>query len=299
MSTFTIGVDIGGTKIQTGLVSSNDTLKQNEHFLIGKKTKTGILKDIYTSIDYFFSKKVRAIGLGTTGLVNTHTGVVVRGHNLSKDWHNVPLKRLLEKKYKVPAAIDNDVHASALAEATIGSGKNFGTVAAMTIGTGIGFGLVTDGTIYRTKYNVTEFGHTHIAATSPRCSCGQYGHLEALVSGTAMAKLYRQRTRQSLTSYEIVARAKAGNRNAEAILATMARNLGIGIANLLHSYSPDILVLVGGLSSVPMLIKPAIHYAKENLIYPELKKIPIAVSKLGYGTGVIGAALLIKQKQIL
>ncbi|MFA5134947.1 MAG: ROK family protein [Patescibacteria group bacterium] len=296
MGTYTIGVDVGGTKIQAGLVGPNGVLRQSKQFLIGKKTKKNILKCMGTSIDYFFSNRVRAIGIGTTGLVNAEKGVVTRGHNLARDWHGVRLKQLLEKKYRVTVAIDNDVHASALAEATVGAGKKFRTVAVMAIGTGIGFGLVIDKRLYRTGCNTTELGHIAIAATSPWCSCGQRGHFEALASGTAMVKLYRKRTGKTLTSYEIVARARAGNRHANAILAAMAHDLGIGIANTLHLFSPDILVLTGGLSSIRPLIHPAIRSARKCLIYPELKKIPITVSELGYGTGVIGAALLTQHK---
>ena len=145
MGQLTLGVDIGGTKVQAGLVGKSNTLMQSEQFLIKKKTKAGVLSDILRGVDRFFSSRVCAVGIGITGLVDADRGIVVQSPNLPKDWKNVPLKRIIERKFKVPVSVDNDVNASALAEATVGNGRGYPVVATLALGTGVGFGLVIDG----------------------------------------------------------------------------------------------------------------------------------------------------------
>lgn len=296
MERYTIGLDVGGTKIQSGLVSQKFKVLSSTQTVIPHRTKKTVLAAIIESVDRLFSPNVRAIGIGITGLVDPRTGVVATSPNLPSDWHNVPLKNIIEKKFKVSTCIDNDAHGIALAEAVIGRGRSSRTVLSLTLGTGIGAGLVIDKQLYHGSQNVVELGHTFIAQNSPRCSCGRRGHFEALVSGPAMSHLYRQITHQSKTPHQIEAEAKAGKRPARRVLALMVDALAAGLANAIHSFSPDIIILGGGLSRARILVQPAITKAKQQLLYPSLRKTPIVISRLGYEAGVIGAALLTTTK---
>jgi glucokinase len=222
--------------------------------------------------------------------VDYTTGVVVESPNLPRSWKNVPLKKIVEQLFHVPVYVDNDAHCFALGAAHTGIGKKHSVVMALTLGTGIGAGLVVGGRLYRGGNNITEFGHTTVADHSPKCSCGQIGHLEALTSGQAMSALYRQSTGRRLDSFAIEAAAKQGNQAARRVFATMSRYLAIGLANAIHTYNPGLLVIGGGLSRVRLLTGPAIRHVRSLLIYPLLKQTKILIIKNLSEANVIGAA---------
>ena len=294
MRRYILGIDVGGTKIQAGLVDLPDKILKNKQFLLNGQTKKTALDSIMKSAEYFRPHKIKAIGLGITGLVNPKTGMVIQSPNLPASWHKVPLKKIMERKFKVPVTIDNDVHCIALAEALVGLGKNCSVVFCLTLGTGIGAGLVINKKLYHGYQNAIEFGHTIIAEKSPLCSCGRYNHLEALVSGPAMTKLYRNITGQTKDPFQIEKEAKQNKKPAKRMITKMSQSLAVGLINAIHSYNPEIIILGGGLARSELLIQPAIREVKKQLLYPELKKTKIATSRLGYKAGVIGAALITK-----
>ncbi|MCH7492112.1 ROK family protein [Patescibacteria group bacterium] len=289
MKKYKLGLDVGGTKIQVGLVDTNNKIIRSEQVAIHRKTKKEALESIIKSIKPLFSNQVSSIGVGITGLVNPDKGIVASSPNLPKNWKNVPLKSILTKKFKVPVSIDNDANCIALAEAVIGLGKNYKAVLSITLGTGVGAGLVINKKIFHGGYNATEFGHTMISDNST---------FEDLVSGPAMIKNYYKRTSQKISSHAIVALAKSGNKIAKSVLTEMSKWLAIGLKNALYSYSPHIIIISGGLSVVSPLIIPALRQAKQNLLFNELKKTIIVRSHLNYNAGVIGAALITNSKKV-
>ncbi|MDD5039527.1 MAG: ROK family protein [Patescibacteria group bacterium] len=296
MATGILGLDIGGTKIQIGLVSDRHRVIRSGRFLIDPKNATTALASIKKAITIFRPTAFKAIGIGITGLVDHARGISIMSPNLPRTWHRVPLKKLFERRYHVPVAVDNDAHCIALADALVGDGKKYQTVFSITIGTGIGAGLVVGKRLYRGAQNSVEFGHTIIAQDSPPCSCGKRGHLEALVSGRAMVNLYRQRTGKTLTTYGIVAAAAARQRDAVFTVKTMSNFLSHGFANAIHAYNPEIIVVGGGLSQIPRLVQNAVRATRQLLLSPELRTVRIVRSSLCQDAGVIGAALLAQQK---
>ncbi|MFH1207678.1 MAG: ROK family protein [Patescibacteria group bacterium] len=293
MARYTLGVDIGGTKIQTGLVNRHGRVSASKKFPLDRRNKTTALDSIIESIrSTFIRHKVTAIGIGITGLVDYKKGVVEASPNLPRSWKKVPLKKIIGRLFHVPVYVDNDAHCFSLGAAHTGIGKKYPVVMALTLGTGIGAGLVINGRLYRGKLNVTEFGHTTVADHSPRCSCGRTGHLEALISGQAMSALYRQFSGRRLDAFAIEAAAKHGNRAARRTIGTMSHFLAIGLANAIHSYNPDLLVIGGGLSRVKLLTRPSIRKARSLLLYPPLKETKIVTVKDLTEANVAGAALI-------
>ncbi|MFA6099148.1 MAG: ROK family protein [Patescibacteria group bacterium] len=292
MATYTLGLDVGGTKIQAGLVNQQNRIIASKKFIINNHNKKTVLTDILASSGGLFTSQVRGIGIGITGQVKNKSGIVVSSPNLPADWHNVPLKQILEKRFRVPVHLDNDANCVALAEAVVGEGKKYNTCLTITIGTGIGAGLVINKKIYHGAQGIIEFGHTTIATGSPVCSCGRYGHFEALVSGSAAVKIYKKITKQTKTPYQIEDEAAHNKKNALKVFQLMSCHLAIGLANAIHSYNPDIIILGGGMSKVGLLINTAINSVNDKIIYPELKKTKIVASKLKYQAGVIGAAII-------
>jgi len=292
MAKYTLGLDIGGTKIQAGLVSVKNQVVMKQRVIYNKKNKSSVLQGIIEAINSLFSAKVGAIGIGITGEIETSTGVVRYSPNLPKDWKNVQLKKILTKKFKVPIYIDNDAHCIALAEAYFGAGRGCPVVVSLTIGTGIGAALIINGKIYRGADNIIEFGHTTIGDPARKCTCGLGGHFEALVSGPAMVSEYKRLSGKTKTPLEIELAAKHGDNQAKKTFKQMSTNLAKGLANVIHSYNPSLVILGGGLSKVDLLIKPAIRQVGNFIKYPGLKNTKIVRSSLKYDAGILGATLI-------
>lgn len=292
----TIGVDIGGTKIQAGLVSTNNKIISSQRFPMDRGNRKKAVQSIIKSIQPFFSKNIRAIGIGITGQVEIRTGIVQYSPNLPKDWKNVPLKKILTKKFGVPVFIDNDAHCIALAEAVFGVAKNYPVVLGMTIGTGIGTALIINKKVYRGADNVIEFGHTIVGDGGVRCSCGLNDHFEAFVSGPAMTRRYKELTGLTKTPLEIEKSLNKGDLPAKKVFIEMSTILAKGIADAIHSYNPSIVVLGGGLGKVHQLTYPAIKKIRDFIKYPALLKTKVTTSQLKYSAGVLGASLITKIK---
>ncbi|XOU94237.1 MAG: ROK family protein [Candidatus Kerfeldbacteria bacterium] len=292
MLKYILGIDIGGTKIQTGLVNTNLKVIQGKQSVMKRNTKSQALNSIFNSIEDYNPKDIKAIGISITGLVDSKKGIAIKSPNLPKGFFNVPLTKLISKKFKKPTFIENDGNCIALAEAIVGEGKNNKIVFSLTLGTGIGSGLIINKKLYTGSKNIFEFGHTFISNEKQKCNCGQYGHFESFVTGDGIQRTYKKLTNKNKTSYEIIKEAKLNKSSAKKAVVLTSHYLTLGLANIINSYNPDIIVLGGGLAKLNVLTKPAIKNIYSHLSSPEYKKTKVKVSKLGYDAGVLGAALL-------
>lgn len=288
MQNHILGLDIGGTKIQAGLVNpKNNRTSRVQQFPMDHRSAKHSLQRIEECIDAY-KNNCASIGIGIAGHVIYEKGLSVSSAHFPAGWKNVPLKKIINKNFRKPVAVDNDANCIALAEAIAGKGKKYKTVMSLTIGTGIGAGLVMNKNIFRGGKNAVEFGHIII---------DNRRSFESLVSGKATIAHYKKQKGLAKTSYEIMRLATKGDRVAKGIVKQMSDWLAIGLANAVYAYSPDIIIISGGLAVIPSLIRPAITKSKKIAVYPEIADIPIVQSSLGYDAGVIGAALLTKQKK--
>lgn len=289
-----IGVDVGGTKIRAGIVRGGKVISSIRVETQAKEGKAVILKNIFGAISKIRVPEAKDIAIGMAGVVDHKKGVYLQGPNFPKSFRNVPISSIVKQKFGLPTMVDNDVHCFTLAEAKLGAGKGYENVVGLTLGTGIGGGMVLNGKLYRGRNNAAgEIGHTVIAYGSDvMCGCGRAAHFEAYASGTAMARLYRRTAGKDADALAVERAAIAGDTKAEEVLSIMADALAVGLANVIHSLNPDIIVIGGGLSSVKALWKPALGKLKGMLVYPQLAGTPIVRSTLGADANVIGAALL-------
>ncbi|MBU1149301.1 ROK family protein, partial [Patescibacteria group bacterium] len=153
-----------------------------------------------------------------------------------------------------------------------------------------------DRKVYRGSQNIIEPGHLIIEKGGAKCKCGGVGHLESYVSGNAMVSLYKKKTGKKTSTYQIVAAAKKGERAAKSLISMMSDYLAVGLANIIYTYNPQIIVIGGGLSTVPGLINPARQKVKKLLLYPEQLKTKIVKAKTPYQSNILGAALITNQK---
>lgn len=295
MSHYIIGLDVGGTKIAAGAVDGRGkVIKKITLPTQANRGKKIILKNILTAASKVWLPGVKAIGVAMAGQCDFKNGVFVSGPNFPKNFKNVKLGKFLKENFRVPVYLDNDARAFTLAESVSGAGRGFKNVIGLTLGTGIGGGIVIDGKILRGKNNTAgELGHMTLEASSLfRCSCGRFGHFEALASGTALENFYKKLSGKFLPGREIAKKILAKDKNAKQAVAQLGKFLGLGLASLTQLLNPDIIVVGGGAIITPTLWPAALREFKKRVIYKSLKNTKIVKAKLGSDAGIIGATLL-------
>jgi glucokinase len=291
-----VGIDVGGTKIAAGLVEAATwrVLKIVKRPTEAAAGRQQVLANILAAITDLAPGKIKGIGLGFAGVIDFQRGRVVMGPNFPPDLADFPLAKEMSKRLKVPVFMDNDVRCFALAEAKIGVAKGKSAVFGLALGTGVGGALIIDGKPYRGKHNAAgEIGHATFAAGSgTECSDGEFGHFEAMASGSAVRHLAAAATGKASRATEIFAAAEAGEPKARAVVEAFRDGLAVGLANIAYLYDPDVIVLGGGIAELEALWRPAVARASKHIIYPGVKDITVRHSKLGYRANIIGAAML-------
>jgi len=290
-----VGIDIGGTKIQAGLLTSDGKILKK--FRLPTEAKRGretILANIEKSVSEIWSPDVKSIGAGMAGLVDNRQGIFVSGPNFSSSFKNVRLAAWLKRRFGVPAIIDNDAHCFTLGEALFGAGRKLKNVIGITLGTGIGGGIVIDGRLYRGRDNAAgEVGHMTVSGEDrARCGCGRPGHFEALGAGPAQTALFRLLTGRTALPTEIEELAIKDVKKAKKVIEATAMWLGHGLANIVHVLNPDMMIIGGGLSRNRLLWPTMRRTLKQDLIFPLLRSTPVVRSFLGDDANILGAALL-------
>ncbi|HEY0122702.1 MAG TPA: ROK family protein [Rhizobium sp.] len=246
------------------------------------------------------------IGIGSPGPLDPEAGVVIAAPSLT-GWHEVPLAGILSSRFQLPVRLENDANAAALGEWRYGAGRGARSIVFVTVSTGIGGGVIADGrTLHGRRGLAAEIGHMTITSEGERCFCGAVGCFEAVASGTALGRRATARTRQSdgsmlralsanadVTGRHVVDAARNGDALALELLNAEARWLGIGFTNLLHLYSPDILVMGGGISHGFDLLYDTMIATVHDRAMPAYRGVPIVPARLGRHAGLIGAASLI------
>jgi glucokinase len=246
------------------------------------------------------------IGIGAPGPLDPEAGIVIAPPTLA-GWYEVPLADILSSRFQLPVRLENDANAAALGEWRYGAGRGARSMVFATVSTGIGGGVIADGrTLHGRRGLAAEIGHMTITSEGERCFCGAIGCFEAVASGTALGRRATARTRQSdgsmlrklsvdaeVTGRHVVDAARNGDALALELLSAEARWLGIGFTNLLHLYSPDILVMGGGISHGFDLLHDTITATVRDRAMPAYRDVPIVPAQLGRHAGLIGAASLI------
>jgi len=293
-------VDIGGTKIAVGMV--NDTgqvLSRRELPTAADNYATGLaaVASMLQETAREAGAEITGIGIGSTGPVDPISGQFGevdflpgwRGQNPVKD---------LARMFKVQVALENDADAAAMAEAGWGSGKNKSRLIYVTVGTGIGGGIVFDGELYRgVAGSHPELGHQVIDPSGPACSCGFHGCWESLAAGPAMVAWVANHApadyphRANLTAKRICELAQQDDDLARQAVEREAYYLGLGLANLINLFTPDVIVLSGSvMKSAPLLLDGIRTVICRGCRFVPFEKTELALASLGDDTNLIGAA---------
>jgi len=258
-----VGVDIGGTKVDTLLVDTAFTPHSTLTFPTVLTSPTATLHGIEAAIRETLVRAnadltdVAAIGLGVPGQVDPARGVVNLAVNLN--WDHFPAGELLATSLGVPCFSENDVRTAALGVYRFSNPASFQNIAYVSIGTGVSAGLILQGRLYRGVHGMAgEFGHSMAEPNGPRCNCGAHGCLETFIGGPAIARLGRQAAQteahtllhqySSLTAKDVYAAAQAGDAAAGRIVEQAGVYLGRALQQLIMFYDVDWIVLGGGVA---------------------------------------------------
>ena len=310
---YVIGIDIGGTKTSVSLGNAQGkiiirTVLPSE----GVRSTLSQLKRIIRAYLNKYDKplkRTKGIGITGPGPMDLKKGVLINPANMPA-WRNVPLKRIFASSFALPVFVDNDANCAALGEKTFGAGKKVKDLFYYTVSTGIGGGLIINADIYHgASSDAGEIGHSIIVPDGPRCNCGKRGCLEALASGTAIARIARERvTRNSLilklagSKKDIDARivedaASKRDALARAIFREAAFYLGLSVTNVIHTINPEMIVIGGGVSRAgKILFKPLLQTVRKFSWPRPYRACKIVPAKLKDAVGDLGAISLVLKK---
>lgn len=311
---YNIGIDLGGTNIKVGVVDEN-------YNIVGKSNiKTNLPRpseEIAESIvegvrlacaDAGISvSDVNSIGIGTPGVANRNTGVVLYSCNLG--FNNFELGKVLGEKLGTQIFVENDANAAAFGEVVNGAGKGYKNVVVVTLGTGVGGGIIIDGKIY-TGFNFCggELGHTVIEYNGRQCGCGRKGCFEAYSSATALINMTKEAMEANRDSemWKIAGSIenvdgktafdgmRAGDKAAIDVVNMYINYLGCGLVNIVNTFQPELLLIGGGICKEgENLTKPLNEYIeRESYCIDPNRSTKLDIAKLGNDAGIIGAAYL-------
>lgn len=301
-----IAVDIGGTKMRAALYSTTSIEPLKINRIKSHKKKQTPKDRLVKLIRSVWSDEVdiSAIGVAAAGPIDHHHGIIRKSPNIP-EFHEYHMKQHLCEVFGTPTLLGNDANLAALGEWKFGAGQNHDHLIYITISTGIGSGIITDGKLLIGATGMAaELGHTMVLPGGPVCSCGHRGHLEAISSGTAIAKWVTEEiasgTKSSLSDQlEISARkvseaAQQGDPLALAAFDRAGKALGQSLADFLHIFNPTLIIFGGGVSKSLDLLLPTIETGIEKHIFAPgyLDEISFKTAELGDDAGLLGALAL-------
>lgn len=264
------GVDIGGTKIivsvanaigiksrvyqHTKLKGNNLTIPRQVYTLIQQAAEyAGIQYDEIQSVGISTCSPFIKKGIYKEIVAPNLCGGLSGNTRLPNNWESIPLEEFLMNLYE-KVIVENDCVAAVVAEKLFGAGKHFDNLVYVTWSTGIGAGAYIDGTLIRGKNsNAPHFGHIFISQDGPQCGCGNYGDLEAIASGTAIARDYGVHSAK-----EVFDRYRTGDERAIAIIQKAARNFARGLASLNALFDTEYIALGGSVMNDSDILMPLI-----------------------------------------
>lgn len=301
---YTIGIDIGGTNIRAALINRDGQIETKLKEPTGNNPMQ-VIHHLMDSLHSSQSNNICGIGVAVAGIIDRDNGIIMRSPNIPK-LTNINLKADMEKRYKTCVVVENDANAAAYGEKISGVGENYKNFVVFTLGTGIGGGVVINNKLLPVA---AEIGHMSININGQSCACGNTGCLESYASGTAIIssavsqiekgnesilKNFYDGNLYKINAEDVYNAAMEGDSLSRMILREAGKSLGIAIANIINIFSPDAVVLAGGVSRAwNIYVDSAIKEASKRALKELFRRTNIIQSSLGDDAGIIGAAMLV------
>ena len=291
-----IGVDLGGTKLLAGVVDGEAQIHRRTRRVAQGLDQPALLAITEAAVREALEasgEEVSAVGFGIPALIDPQRGVVTFCNHLPLE--GLAFADVMSERMGLPCFADNDANVALLAEARLGAATGARNALLLTLGTGIGGGLLLEGELYRgSRGAAAELGHVVVDFDGPDCpgKCPNRGCLEALASGTALAREGSRVFGRPVDGHELTELAHAGDERARSVVAAMGRALGAGISGLVNAFDPDVVVVGGGVIALgELLLAPAREEAAARLAAP-VHGVPIVAARFGEEAGLLGAAVL-------
>lgn len=311
-----IAVDLGGSKIAIGIISSGYEILAREHHLTrADDGPKAVIDRIVSAIRQISAdnslplSRISGISIAAAGAINDREGIITLSPNLP-GWHDVPLGNIISERLGIKTWLINDANAAALGEHKLGAGKGIANLIYLVVGTGIGGAIIINGELYTGVCgSAGEIGHMTIEnRTGPKCACGNTGCFELLASGTAMINEARKRIAggeesslsasgksvpEDLNAKDIEMAAQSGDKLADSVIYNAATYLGIGMVNLVNIFNPGMIIISGGIANMgDRLLNPARQVVMERAFPIAANTVRIVPTALKNNAGLLGAAYL-------
>ncbi len=295
-----VGVDIGSSFVQIGIVNSEQHLVTSERYTMDQSmTPEEFIDDLAQRVLDILSEndipldQCIGVGVGIPGTIDRKKGRVLYSNNIR--WEDVPIVERLGKVIPCPVRIANNADCAALGEAAAGAGKDYSDVVLFTLGGGVGGGIILSGRVFEGGImGGSEIGHMVVRAGGRKCSCGRKGCLEAYASVPALLKDAKNRLNKELTLDEVFTLYREGNEEMAAVIQDYTDILSTGIVNIINMFRPQLILIGGMISEYAEDLLPALRKAAESESFggshgmiPDIK-----AAELGSYAGMIGAANL-------
>jgi glucokinase len=304
----TIGVDLGGTKAQVGVLAGVETLFESREASFGQ-TQDELVELLVREIEAARAARpnVVAVGLGIPATIDQERGEAIFSVNLPIV--DLPIRDIISERVGLPVFLDNDGNVAALAEFQYGAARGMPTTVMLTIGTGIGGGLILGGEIFRGSTGAgAELGHVVIQADGPPCqgNCPNHGCVEALASGTALGREGHAAAEsapgsalgkllaagETVDGTAVTVAALDGDETAIGVFDLIGSRLGVACSSFANIFQPNVIVVGGGvIRAGDLLLDPVRKEVRERALRP-MNETPILEATLGNDAGMIGAAAL-------
>jgi glucokinase len=307
----TIGVDMGGSKLLAGAVDSALYVHRRAQRTLTGLDQSALLRvavDAVEEVREVAGGEVAAVGFGIPSLIDQRTGRAVTSINLALS--DIVFADVMAERLGLPVFVDNDANMAALAEHRAGAAQGCSEVVLLTIGTGIGGGLILRDELYHGAIgSAAELGHVVIDENGPPCqgNCPNHGCIEAMASGTALAReatrIAGERPRsglghaladgQSLAGPLVTELAHDGDEAAIEAIELIGTRLGVAITSLVNIFNPQVVVIGGGVMAAGgLLLEPIRRVVATRALPPSRDEVRIVMAEFGVEAGMIGAAAL-------
>ncbi|NPV68361.1 MAG: ROK family protein [Anaerolineae bacterium] len=313
MTALYASIDLGGTKIAGALAGTNGQIVAEKTIPTesqqGPEAVVQRIAGLICDLAAQAGQSPVALGIGVPGLIDLSSGTTRFLPNFPTNWRDVPVRDWLVPQINCPVYLLNDARMAALGELTYGCGRSVGTMIFFTLGTGIGGGVVVDGRLRLGRLGAAgELGHHTILPDGPRCGCGNRGCLETLASGPAIVgkgvwlmqagrapRLHAlvEGNPARVTPREMALAAEAGDEAVREELIRAAQYIGIGVANVVVTLHPEMVVLGGNVAGIGALLFDTVRQTvRERVGMFPTDDVAIVESALGNRAGLLGGIAL-------
>jgi len=317
---FIVGIEFDDKEVVAGILNLHPRVKHSvsEPTNLGEG-KDGLIRQLLSIVTRVITDaglapaQLLGIGIADPGLVDSRRGVAVVATTIDF-WNDVPLQKIFEDRFEVPVVVESKTRAKTIAEQMLGAGEMQDNLVYFDYGAGIGAGVVVDGyLLYGQNCGVGEIGHTRVSENGPACKCGSIGCLEATAGTSAIeARMRRAIAEGALTqalqladgdpakgtAWMVLRAAAAGDKMSGNIVSELARDIGVGIANVVNLFNPAVVVFDKRLEpGGALLLDQIARVVRSQTLATFSADLALRFGKIGEEAGLVGIALCVLEKR--